>query len=215
MALAIEIWQRGLAPDAGIIGPTLFFDHHMAMGGTFQGNTELTVANLLYALVLANRPRTVVETGVNNGSTSLWLALAAQHVQARYVGVDSDAESVKKVTQYFQDVALPGCLIHGDALAELPAIAQSMGGVIDFLFIDDDHTKEHVEAEIRNFVPLMAVGGLICFHDILGIHRQDVWDTIAPLGAVPLAAVLQDEKRQFGGLGLLHVTPALKAQLSQ
>ena len=91
----------------------------------------------------------------------------------------------------------------GDALDLLPK--QFDPGTIDFLFVDDNHEREHVEAEVKALLPLMRPGGLMCFHDVVGVHEHDIWDVIQPLGAIRLIDTFHRRGHAFGGLGLLKV----------
>ena len=40
-------------------------------------------------------------------------------------------------------------------------------GLIDFAFIDGDHTYEGVKEDFEKYAPLVRQGGLVAFHDIL------------------------------------------------
>ena len=94
-------------------------------------------------------------------------------------------------------------IVHGDALVEVPKLFRDRP--IDLLFIDDNHERGHVEREVEAFRPLMRAGGLMLFHDVLGVHEPDIWDVIAPLGAVKLVNHLHVPGCNFGGLGMLPV----------
>lgn len=50
---------------------------------------------------------------------------------------------------------------------------------VDFLFIDGDHSYEGVKADFENYAPLVRPGGIIVFHDVIGL--PDVgrfWDEL-------------------------------------
>ncbi len=71
---------------------------------------------------------------------------------------------------------------------------------IDFAFVDDDHDKTHVRAELDGLWLKMRPGGLICGHDVHG--SCDLRTEFEALGGIAL-----DLPRlgPAGGLGILQV----------
>lgn len=191
-------------PDFGVFGPDSFIEHHFREGSTWRGNTELPVSMVLYTLALANRSKVIVETGVNNGAgATLWLVFAAMMNGGAYVGIDINQEAIAKATACCTEF-IPGAhptFLHGNASEVVPAAFEP--GTIDFLFIDDEHTRAHVEAEIAAFLPCMRSGGLMLFHDVVGVHEPDVWEPVQRAGGVRLVAHQRLPSQPFGGLGLL------------
>src|SRR5205823_2583944 len=57
---------------------------------------------------------------------------------------------------------------------------------LDFLFVDADHSRDGVRRDFELYSPLVRVGGLIAFHDIVPdyFHRCGS-RTIADTGEVP------------------------------
>lgn len=191
-------------PNVGTFGPDAIIAHHLLAGGTYNGNTELPVSMVLYSLALANDARTIVETGLNNAAgATLWLVCAAYSNLGSYFGVDIRENKCQGGTAVIREV-FPDAIVTiecGDALTVLPKHFNP--GTIDFLFVDDDHTHDHVVQEVETFLPLVRSGGLLCFHDILGVHRTDIWEVIKPYGAVALVDTLHRPDHPFGGLGIL------------
>lgn len=198
--------EHGGNPDFGVMGPDGFLDQHYRQGGIWNGNTELPVSLVLYALTLANRYKVIVETGVNNGAgATLWLVLAALLNSGMYHGVDIDPGSIQKARDAITQVCPqgPATFYKGNALDVLPA--NFAPASIDLLFVDDDHHRSQVEQEVAAFLPLMKPGGLLCFHDIIGIHESDIWPVIEPLGAIRIVDVQHTQGKPFGGLGVIKV----------
>ena len=190
--------------DAGVYAPAPLALHHYACHGVDSGNTELPVSQVLYALAIANRCRTIVETGINNcAGATMWLAHAASINKGTYTGFDVDVRAARTAHALLKRVSpqLSGEIVHGDALVELPQ--RFALGSIDLLFIDDNHTRAHVEAEVAAFRPCMRPGGLMLFHDVLGVHEHDIWDVIQPLGGIKLVSHYHVAGHEFGGLGML------------
>jgi len=194
-----------LNPDFGVFGPDPFFEHHYKHGGVWHGNTELPVSLVLYSLALANRAQVIVETGVNNGAgATLWLAFAATANGGAYHGVDIDKDAVARA-QAALVASIPNArytFYKGNALDILPAHFQP--DTIDLIFVDDDHHKAQVEQEIETFLPLVRPGGLMCFHDVLGVHEADVWEPLKARGGMRLVTHAHLPNKPFGGLGILQ-----------
>ena len=191
-------------PDYGVLGPTPIIERHYNEGGIWQGNTELPVSQLLYALAIANRSQVIVETGVNNAAGATpWLAMAATINGGWYYGIDNRPQAITKTQQalhlLFDEIRATVTL--ADALDMVPLMFKSEE--IDFLFVDDDHSYEHVEKEIAAFWPLMKQGGLMLFHDIVGVHEADIWPQLEKLGGIKLVNHAHRPDKPFGGLGLV------------
>ena len=189
--------------DWGVRAPSFILAHHYACLGVDSGNTELPVSQLLYALAIANRSQTIVETGINNfAGASLWLVEAARINDGTYTGFDISYDPCVRAARLLTQLepSPNATIIHGDALIEVPA--RFSPGTIDLLFVDDCHKRLHVEREIAAFRPLMRPNGLMLFHDVLGVHESDIWDVLAALGGVRLATH-PHEGKHFGGLGML------------
>lgn len=208
-----DIYQFDLR---GLFWPDWLRDHWLAEGGSTVGITEPTVSQVLYALVVANKPTeglphlpyTVVETGIRYGASACWLAMACNAVGGRYYGIDIDKKCVDKVNQLFIEHDLRTCALAVEGRAP-EKVVEMFGQVgegcsIDLLFIDDDHAAAHVATEVKTLWPLIRPGGLMAFHDVIG--GFPVWDIIKPLGAIKLVYQPFNQMGQapFGGLGVLR-----------
>ena len=196
-------------PNAGVFGPGPIVDWHLNKGGTYNGNTELPVCMTLYSLALANDASMIVETGINHAAgATLWLILASAMNFGHYYGVDIKEKAITEAKKVVGEMFPVGAscsynLQCGDALEVVPQEFQP--GSIDFMFVDDNHGREHVEKEVHAFLPLMRPGGLMCFHDVIGVHEHDIWDVIRPLGAVRVIDTFHRAGHDFGGLGVLKI----------
>ena len=191
-------------PDYGVLGPTPIIERHYKEGGIWKGNTELPVSQVLYALAIANRSQVIVETGVNNAAGATpWLAMAATVNGGWYYGIDVRPQAVTKTKEALEDLfgEVRATITLADATDLLPVMFKE--GEIDFLFVDDDHSYAHVEKEIEAFWPLMKVGGLMLFHDIVGVHEPDIWPQLEARGGIKLVNHAHRPDQPFGGLGLL------------
>ena len=116
---------------------------------------EVETANLLRALVLQHKPRTIVETGTNTGFTSLHLAIGCDDNGFGEVHtMDNHAwPAVHNHIRIYRVIADSG-LPH-------PAIPKE----IDLLFLDSAHTLEHVKREMGWLYPRVNQNGLVILHD--------------------------------------------------
>jgi cephalosporin hydroxylase len=130
----------------------------------------------LFELVGEQRPRVVLEIGLDEGGTLfLWSRAAAPDgqlisVDTRPAGPLGNASPFPLVRRSFArdaqrvDLVL-GADSHDAATAE--RIAELLAGrPVDFLFIDGDHSRDGVWQDVRMYGPLVRPGGLIAFHDV-------------------------------------------------
>ena len=132
------------------------------------GSTEPWTVDILCALVRAQKPYVIVETGTFEGRTTARLVEAMMSYlhehEARLFTVESDPERVKAA---WDRILPPGSvnftIMQGDAIAFLSQCEPP-----DFVFLDDDHTEAHVREEIRLVLKILRPGGIVCVHDVIG-----------------------------------------------
>lgn len=157
-------------------------------------------------------PRVIVEIGTHRGGTLfLWSQLATAHV------ITCDVEAPGPRGALYGSFPPPGRGVRVDALtgdSHDPAfrarVVACLGGrPIDFLFIDGDHTEAGVEADYRDYAPLVRPGGLVALHDIaprqaIETNRVDAfWRRLAP--TVDAQAIVEDSDQVGFGIGLVRV----------
>ncbi len=88
-------------------------------------------------------------------------------------------------------------VVRSDALTVIASLPDNS---VDLAYLDDDHTKPHVHAEITALLPKMKAGGLICGHDVHG--SCDLQTVFREFGGIAL-----DLPRlgPAGGLGIIQV----------
>ena len=103
-----------------------------------------------------------------------------------------------------------GCqVVYGDSHS--PDTRQCLVGVlagqpVDVLFIDGDHSYPGVKADYEMYSPLVAPGGLVCFHDICDHPEM----TMCKVRAFWQSLDGDKEEivtypRTWGGIGILRV----------
>jgi predicted O-methyltransferase YrrM len=131
----------------------------------------------LIGLLRRRKPRTVVEIGTAKGGTLfVWCKLT--HPQGTIVSIDLPGgpfgggyvdEDIPRFRGYAlatQRLYLLRKDSHDDSTRrELRSILA--GDTVDFLMIDGDHSYEGVKQDFEMYSPLVAVDGVIAFHDIL------------------------------------------------
>jgi predicted O-methyltransferase YrrM len=131
------------------------------------------------------KPKFAMEIGTANGGT-LFLLSRLSDPNAKIMSVDLPEGQFgggypEWKTSFYKKFALPGQqlqLKRGDSHAQSSLEeAKTFFGqdMLDYLFIDGDHTYEGVKQDYEMYSPLVRKGGMIVFHDIAehkGSHCQ-------------------------------------------
>ena len=127
------------------------------------------VGRFLHTLVLAAKPRSIVEVGSSGGYSTLWLATAARAIGATVTTLEIDPVKVDLATSTLRDAGLDdvATVVAGDAFAWLRA----RGEPVHFVFLDAE--KEDYEAFYDLIVPLLAPGGVLVADNLLS-HEDDL-----------------------------------------
>ena len=80
--------------------------------------------------------------------------------------------------------------------------------LLDFLFIDGDHTYEGVRKDFELYSPLVNEGGVIAIHDIAP-HRKNsnckvkvFWDEIK--SQYKHTEIIEDKNQKWAGIGIIY-----------
>lgn len=124
-----------------------------------QSPFELKMLLRVFAMV---QPRTALEIGVWHGGTlAHWLQGCR-----KVVAIDSMMLEMERWRDWGQDLGSDLQLLHGESGD--PAIVRRarQHAPYDFILIDADHTYESARRDWENYGPMVAEGGVVCFHDI-------------------------------------------------
>ncbi|KUI22125.1 methyltransferase [Mycobacterium sp. GA-1285] len=113
---------------------------------------------LLYALVRASKPTTIVEFGMSLGISAIHLAAAVRdNGRGRVVTTELSAAKVAAATKTFVDIGLDDVItvLAGDALHTL----QTLAGTVDFVLLDG--WKELYVPVLEMLEPRLTPGALV------------------------------------------------------
>ena len=190
--------------DVAFSEGSVFYPHECLRRTYEPGCTEPWVVELIAALLKANGLTTVLECGGYKGTTSAWLALTLEAMGGGVLTVaEWDAEAPERADETqarLESLAVPHVewrVIRDDACRVIASLASESTG---FAFLDDDHSKAHVQEEIELLLPKMQPGGIITGHDVWG--SCDLQEVFAKFGGYSLNL---PRLGLAGGLGILQV----------
>jgi predicted O-methyltransferase YrrM len=161
-----------------------------------HGRTHLSVGypawNLLYyALFCSLDPKrtdlVVIETGTHRGLSTLVMAQALKDLGAQ-TKVETVETNPELLAAAKENVTAGGLSSHvefhsGDSLTFLSSLAERVDH-IDFIFLDDDHTREHVVAELEIVCPkVKARHGIVYFDNTTRGGVADALDDLRRIHA--------------------------------
>jgi cephalosporin hydroxylase len=144
---------------------TLMVKYKYAYNWTWYGRPIIQLPQDIMAvqtLVLAERPDLIIETGVaHGGSLILSASLLELLGEGRVVGVDIDIRAHNRVEIEKHPLSHRISLIQGSSIDpaivdRVRAMAASAKRVM--VFLDSNHTADHVAAELEAYAPLVTPG---------------------------------------------------------
>jgi len=127
------------------------------------------VGRFLHTLVLAAKPRSVLEIGASGGYSTIWLGAAARAVGGAVTTLEIDPAKAQLARENLREAGLADAvaLVEGDAFAYLRGRREPA----DFVFLDAE--KEDYLAFLELIVPLLPVGGLLVADNLIS-HAEDL-----------------------------------------
>lgn len=171
-------------------------------------------------MLAARAPECCLEIGTNYGGTLLLLCNVSSP-RAKIISVDlplgrfGGGYPRRKIPLYrkFPKSGQELHLIRADSHLEETkgcVIRILRGELLDYLFIDGDHTYEGVRRDFEMYAPLVRSGGMIALHDI-AVHNRDTeckvdkfWREVK--NQYRHQEIVENAKQGWAGLGILFVT---------
>lgn len=171
----------------------------------------------LVKMVFALKPKVLLEIGTATGGT-LFLFSKVASTQCSIISIDlaqgrfGGGYPVWRIPLYRsfasaeQKIHLIRTSSHRNTA--LKRVKEIIGErLIDFLYIDGDHSYEGVKKDFQMYSPFVKKGGLIAFHDITvipsepGCEVHKFWEEIKP--SYGHSEIINDKKQAGGGIGIL------------
>lgn len=182
----------------------------------FQVPSELAA---LGEILAQQAPVRALEIGTARGGTLLFLTRLADP-KATMVSVDLPGGEFgggynARRKWFYHRFARRGQRLHllqGDSHSEemVERAKSALGGeLIDYLFIDGDHTYEGVKRDFELYSPLVRRGGIIAFHDVaehpsyIGCEVSRFWNEVKL--QYRHAELIEDQTQGWAGIGVLYV----------
>ena len=129
----------------------------------------------------------VLETGCFIGTTTAWLALTLDQMGGgTLIATDIDPSRCEITRKRIATLGISDNVCVVVTPFDVERVIGDLTRTVDVVWIDDDHSRLHVESEINALWPKMKPGGLMLFHDVSS-------DGVCQLG--PLV-------RRYGGIAL-------------
>ena len=126
----------------------------------------------LYGWARWSRALTMVELGAWPGASTKTLRLALEQNGGKLlISVDKNPKCYSILP------ASDSCwkFVCGDTRdLNLPDSLGLKKETLQFLFVDSSHVKKNTRAELKIWMPYVASGGVVVFHDTMGPHRSGV-----------------------------------------
>ena len=140
------------------LGVKYDIDGFISLTSTGKGDSDRH-AMVLFGIALASKGKTYVELGVREGTTTLPILAAAKMNEGKLFSVDVDS-SLFACPEEFKD---NWQFVKSDAIEFLDNWDVSMK--IDFIYIDDWHSYEHVKKELEIVDKLVGPSSIVLLHE--------------------------------------------------
>jgi len=134
-------------------------------------NSELEVGETLASLIRLTKAQTILEVGVFQGATSKQL-IQALPKGGYYAGIDIEDFRTIEAEKSFENATKKGKVADFIKESSITALKKLPAKHFDLIFVDSMHHWDHILPEFKLIEPLLADGGLLCYHDSL--HIEDV-----------------------------------------
>jgi predicted O-methyltransferase YrrM len=135
-------------------------DHLIKKSTSGPGDSDRHLMTI-FSIALATKGTTYLELGVRNGATTLPILLAAEMNHGEVFSVDINPISIE-LPERLKDFWKPH---QGDAIEFLKNFDKNKK--IDFIYVDDWHSYDHVANELQLIDRLVGPSSIILLHDLM------------------------------------------------
>ena len=129
-------------------------------------NSENECGLFMASLIKMSKYMTVLEIGVFEGETTQHL-IKALPKGGQYVGIDINDYRTEKTIALMEVGGKSIDFILGNSLSELEKLPKNH---FDLIFVDGDHSYDHVLPEFYLVEKLVSNGGVIVYHDTIHLE---------------------------------------------
>lgn len=150
------------------------------------------------------QPKVILEIGSHHGGTAWAMRQVAPN--AHMICVDSNILDKSFSTGEALIALGVGCdFLEGNSqIQETLNKVKAIAPVVDFLFLDADHSAEGIRADWELYSQLVPPGGIIAFHDIKdGIPTHGVYPLWKELQEKYTTEEIWADPLDWGGIGIL------------
>lgn len=140
---------------------TRTFARDLAASRMFLMEDDVLQIQRLVRMLSETLPPNVVDLGAGSGTTSL--SVLDEREDALITTFDISPANIEWARLAVLN-AYPGCDWSG-IVSDAALAARQYTRLVDLLLHDASHEREHVEADLRAWLPLVRTGGLIWVHD--------------------------------------------------
>ena len=156
-------------------------------------NVDLTTGAYLWQMVIATKPRRILEIGSSNGLSTLFLASAATRISARVVGTEilterAAANNRQLAEAGLREVATVLAMDHREA----DEVAAERW---DFVFIDAE--KDDYPSHLQAVEPLLNPGAVILADNVISHDCSAYQEYVRLSGKYSTLTVTQDRGIEF------------------
>ncbi|OGO40375.1 MAG: hypothetical protein A2Z04_04835 [Chloroflexi bacterium RBG_16_57_9] len=142
--------------DSKLLAQFTEIEAHARQVGGMQ-NVPHDAGRFFHILARATRARRILEVGMSNGYSTLWLASAAQHHDGHITTVERDSSKVNLARKNFGRAGLDHRI--EIKMGEAMRVVRKLEGTFDFIFLDA--SKEDQLDMLQILEPHLAPGGLV------------------------------------------------------
>ena len=157
----------------GQLGPGVFkqMQEHPLLAGESAWGTR----NLLHALILSTRPKTVLEVGSHIGSASVVIGSALKaNGFGRSYHLEPQPHYFVVLNNFIRSAGLEDFCVPLTMFSTDPALSTITGNDVDLIFLDANHSYSCALADINICDKLLSDKGMILLDDVADPHSGSI-----------------------------------------